>query len=85
MLLASIWAPKTTPKGKKKGTQDQNMKIIDFAIIYYTLATLRGPENHNFWCFFGTLFQILFRDPFLIDFGPFWGPFWDPLGTKKAP
>ena len=78
-------APKTTPKRDHKETQDQNTKIIYFAAIYYTCATLRGPENHHFWCFFGTLFKIPFRDLFFIDFEPFWGPFWDPLGTKKAP
>ena len=85
MLLASIWTPQTTPKRYQKGTQDKNTKIIDFAVIYYTLATLRGPENHHFWYFFGTLFQLPFRDLFFSDFGLFWGPFWDPLGTKKAP
>ena len=68
MLLDSVRAPQTTPKREPKGTQDENTKIIDFAVIYYTLATLRGPENHHFWCFFGTLFQIPFRDLFLIDF-----------------
>ena len=56
MLLASIWAPKTTPKRDPNGTQAQNTKIINVAAIYYTLATSRGPENHHFGCFFGTLF-----------------------------
>ena len=83
MLLASIWAPKTTPKRDPKGNQDQNTKIIDFAIIYYTCATSRGPENHHFCHFFGVRFKIPFRDLFFIDFGPFWGPFGDPLGTQK--
>ena len=85
MVLASIWAPKTTPKRDPKGTQDQNTKIIDFAIIYHTLATSGGLENHHFWYFFGTLFKIPLRNLFLIDFEPFWGPFWTPLGTQKAP
>ena len=54
------------------------------AAIYNTLATFRGAENHHFWSFFGTLFEMPFRDLFLIDFGPFWGPSWDPLGTPKS-
>ena len=81
MALASIWAPKTPPKWDPKGGKNQDLKIIDFADIYNTWATFRGPETRHFW----TLFQIPFRDLFFIDFGPFWGPFWDPLGTQKTP
>ena len=73
------------PKMKAKRVPTQNHKIIDLACIYYTLAISRGPENHHFGYFFGTLFKIPFRDLFFVDVGPFWGPFWDPLGTKKAP
>ena len=73
------------PKMRPKRVPTRNQKIIDFAVIYYTWATLRGPENHHFGYFFGTLFEIPFRDLFLIDFWHFWGPFWDPWGTKKAP
>ena len=85
MALASIWAPKTLPKWYPKGGQNQKLKFIDFASIYYTLATFRGPNNHQFWTFFGTLFKMPFRNLFLIDFAPFWGPSWDPLGTQKRP
>ena len=67
------------PKTRQKEVPTRYQKIIDFAAIYYTCATLRGPENHHFWCFFGTLFKIPFRDHFFNDFGPFWGPFGDPL------
>ena len=71
------------PKMIPKRVPIRNQKIIDFAVIYCTCATLRGPENHHFWCFFGTLFKIPFRDLFFIDFGPFWGPFGHQKSTLK--
>ena len=84
MLLASIWAPKTPPNWDPKGAHHQNMNIIDFAIIYYTLATSRGPKNDHFWCFFDTLFEMPFRDFFLINFRPFWGPSWAHFGGQEG-
>ena len=36
------------PKMKLKRVPTRNQKIIDFATIYYTCATLRGPGNHHF-------------------------------------
>ena len=51
MALAFIWAPKTPPKWDPKGDPNQNLKIIDFATIYYTWATFEGHENHIFWVF----------------------------------
>ena len=43
MALASIWAPKTPPKWDPKGGQNQKLKFIAFACIYYTWATLAPP------------------------------------------
>ena len=60
--------PQNDPKMRPKRDPTRKQKNVDFAAIYYTCATLRGPENHHFWCFFGTLFHIPFRDLFLIDF-----------------
>ena len=81
MLLASIWAPKTTPKRDQKGTQDQNMKIIDFAVIYYTLATFRGAENHHFLTLFWNPILGWLLKPISVIFAHFWGPFWKPFSS----
>ena len=79
--LASILAPKTPTKWDQQGGQEQHLKIIDFACIYYTLATSRGPENHHFWSFFGTLFRYLFK----TSFSSIFDHFGDPFGTLWAP
>ena len=76
--LASICTPKTPPKWDPKGGRNPNMKIIDFASIYYTLATFRGAENDHFLMFFRTLFWEGFQvwEHILVIFAHFWGPFW---------
>ena len=75
--------PDSSKKGSKRGP-NRISKIIDFAAIYYTSATSRGPENHHFGHLFGTHFWMLFRNLFLIDFEPFGGPSGDPMGTPKG-
>ena len=47
MALASIGAPKTHPTWDPKRGQHRNLKVIDFAFIYHTLATFKGAENHD--------------------------------------
>ena len=79
MALASIWAPKTPPKWDPKGGQNQNMKFIDFACIYYTLATFRGAENDNFSMFFWNPLLGCFLESILVILAHFWGPFWRPF------
>ena len=74
MALASIWAPKTPPKWDPRGGQNQNIKIIDFACIYYTLATFRGAENGHF--------VDVFSEPcFGRAFGAHFGDFGSLLGS----
>ena len=77
--LASIWAPKTPPKWDPRGGQNQNMKIIDFAVIYYTLTTFRGPENRHFSMFFWNPILGALLEPILVILSHFWGPFWRPF------
>ena len=88
MFLDDFWEPlfealglhlgsQTTPKMTQKGSNVEHRK---FAAIYYTLATFRGAENHNFLNLFGIIFEIPFLNPLLIDCGAFWGPSWDPRG-----
>ena len=79
MALASIWAPKRPPKWDPKGGQHQNLKIIDFAGIYYTLATFRGAENDHFSTLFGSPFLGCLLEPILVILANFWGPFWRPF------
>ena len=79
MALASIWAPKTPPKWNPKGGQNQNLKIIDFGIIYYTWGTFRGPENHHFSMFFWNPILGWLSEPILMIFAHFWGLFWKPF------
>ena len=55
---------KIGPKNLAKKIMPRTRKIIDFAIIYFALATLKGPENQHFGCFLGTLFQIPLRPLF---------------------
>ena len=74
--LASIWAPKTPPKWDPKGGQNTNMKIIDFAAIYYTLATFRGAENGLFSISFWNPLLEGLLEPILVILAHFWGPFW---------
>ena len=76
MALASIWAPKTPPKWDPRGGQNQNMKIIDFAVIYYTLTTFRGAENVHFLMFFWNTVLGWFLEPILMILAHFWDPFW---------
>ena len=70
------WPPFGVPKHlqneTQKGGQNQNMKFIDFASIYYTLATFRGAEHHHF---LNTVLGWLL-DPILPILNLFWGPFW---------
>ena len=79
MALASIWAPKTPPKRHPKGGTNPNLRFIDFAAVYYTLAIFRGAENDNVWLFFlnpclGWLWELI-----LVILAHFWGPFWKPF------
>ena len=76
MALASIWGYKTPPKWDPEADQNQDMEIIDFAVIYYTLATFRGADNGYFLMFFwnpllGALLELIF-----MILAHFWGPFW---------
>ena len=81
MALASIWVPKTPPKWDPKGCQNQNLKFIDFASIYNTLATFKGAENHYFSVFFwNPVLGGLWESIFMI-LAHFWGPCWRPLGS----
>ena len=79
MALASIWAPQTPPKWDPRGGQNQNMKIIDFAVIYYTLTTFRGLENRHFLMFFWNPILGWLLEPILVILTHFWGPFWRPF------
>ena len=64
MVLASIWAPKTTPKRDPKATQNENMKIIDFADTY-TLWAHSGPlKIIIFGAFLGPFFRYRFKTSF---------------------
>ena len=58
--------PQNTSKMKPKGGQNQNLKIIDFAIIYYTLATFEGAENHNFLMLFWNTILGWLLEPILM-------------------
>ena len=73
MALASIWAPKTPPKW------DPNLEIIDFTLIYHTLATFKGAENHHFLMFFLNTMLGWLLEPILVILVHFWGPFWRPF------
>ena len=79
MALASIWAPKTPPKWDPKGGRNQDLKIVDFAIIYNTWATLEGAENHHFSMFFWNPILKWLLEPILMILAHFWGPFWRPF------
>ena len=79
MALASTWAPQTPPKWNPKGGQHQDLKFIDFACIYNTWATFRGPENHQFLMFFWNTVLGWLLDPILMILAHFWGPFWRPF------
>ena len=73
------WAPKTPPTWDPKGGQNQNLKIIDFACIYYTLATFKGAENRHCSMFFWNPNWGWLLEPISVILAHFWGPFWIPF------
>ena len=79
MALASIWAPKTLPKWDPKGGQYPNTKFIEFASIYYTLATFMGADHEHFSMFFWNTVLGWLLEPILMILAHFWGPFWRPF------
>ena len=81
LALASIWAPKTLPKWAPRRGQNQKLKLIDFAIIYYTLATFRGAENHHILVFFWNPILGWLLKPISVIFAHFWGPLWKPFSS----
>ena len=75
-ILASFWKP---IQGHFRDCQEQP-KINDFAAIYYTLATFKGPETAQKRHFFQDLFWIGSQTSnFLI-----WTPFWPRFGSHMG-
>ena len=81
MLLASILAPKTTPKWNQKGSQYE-IKKSSILLLFTTLAPHWGIPKI---IIFGTCLVPFLRYLFEISFSSILDPFGDPLGTLWAP
>ena len=58
-----------TPKMRPQRGQNQNLQIVDFSVMYCTLATFSGAENQHF-------FGVCFLEPhFGMAFGTHFGYF----------
>ena len=75
--LGPVWGHFEQHKGYMY--QNQDMKIIDFATIYYTLATFEGAEHGIFLLFFWSPLLGWLLEPILLILAHFWGPFWRPF------
>ena len=81
MLLASIWAPKTTLKWDQKGTQHENKKT-SILLLFTTLAPHWGVQKI---IILGTFLGSFLRYLFETSFSSILDPFGDPFGTLWAP